>query len=275
LIVLEKNFRVEEIEKREAKEAEVFDQEALHEFRANSLEDIRDEDLLITKERISMHLNFRSPPQNAYRYAIYQLRNLTGKTILDYCCGSGESAVIIAKKRPQFIEAFDISPSAVRLAERRMKINNVDQNVRVRKMSAYAMEYESNYFDVIYGNAVLHHLDMQVAMNEIVRVLKPGGMAIFCEPFSGSGILESIRKLVPIKGGISPYERQLSFDDVKVVTRCFSSSHVHFFEVFSRADRIITNQLFCQKINWFDAKILEALKWVRKFARTIVIKAIR
>ena len=47
---------------------------------------------------------------------------------------------------------------------------------------AMNMNYDDNTFDVVFGSSVLHHLDMQKAMVELFRVLKPGGRLVFAEP---------------------------------------------------------------------------------------------
>lgn len=46
--------------------------------------------------------------------------------------------------------------------------------------------YENNYFDLIYCSHVLEHVpDDKKAMNELLRVLKPGGTALILVPING------------------------------------------------------------------------------------------
>jgi len=45
----------------------------------------------------------------------------------------------------------------------------------------HALPFEENYFDVVYCKRVLIHSDVEKAMQEMVRVLKPGGLALFIE----------------------------------------------------------------------------------------------
>jgi len=259
----------------EKDEAKTFDKEALNELKVQELEDITDEDLYLSHERVSMHLNFSSPPVRPYRYALYQLQNLDGKRVLDYCSGSGETSVIIAKKGAEIVESFDISPVAVNIAKRRMKVNQVDKIVNVKIMSAYSMEYLDDYFDIVYGNAVLHHLDLKIAIKEIWRVLKPGGKAIFCEPFAGSRSLQFIRSLIPIKANLSLHERQLQFNDINTITMPFSVSCIRFFGLLSRLDRILNGQLVVDKISTLDFTVLKTFPFLRKFARIFVVQMIK
>jgi len=52
-------------------------------------------------------------------------------------------------------------------------------------------------FDVIYGNAVLHHLDSEACAPEIARLLAPGGVAVFREVQAGNIFLRLFRNLTP------------------------------------------------------------------------------
>jgi SAM-dependent methyltransferase len=44
------------------------------------------------------------------------------------------------------------------------------------------MPYADSTFDAVYGSSVLHHLDLDRALREVFRVLRPGGRAAFAEP---------------------------------------------------------------------------------------------
>lgn len=52
------------------------------------------------------------------------------------------------------------------------------------KMDIHDIPFEDNLFDVIFCNHVLEHVDDDIrALNEMKRVLKPGGWAILQVPF--------------------------------------------------------------------------------------------
>jgi SAM-dependent methyltransferase len=44
------------------------------------------------------------------------------------------------------------------------------------------MPYPAAHFESVYGSSVLHHLDLDAALRESYRVLKPGGRLVFAEP---------------------------------------------------------------------------------------------
>jgi len=47
---------------------------------------------------------------------------------------------------------------------------------------------------------ILHHLDLTVAARELRRVLRPGGVAVFCEPWGGNPLLNFARRRLPYAG---------------------------------------------------------------------------
>jgi ubiquinone/menaquinone biosynthesis C-methylase UbiE len=68
----------------------------------------------------------------------------------------------------------DISPGMVAVAER----NARDLGLRVegRVADAESLPYDDATFDLVVGHAVLHHVpDVELALREVLRVLKPGG----------------------------------------------------------------------------------------------------
>ena len=48
------------------------------------------------------------------------------------------------------------------------------------------MPFAGASFDPDWGNTVLQRLDLDVAARELHRVLRPGGIAVFCEPWGAS-----------------------------------------------------------------------------------------
>lgn len=64
-------------------------------------------------------------------------------------------------------------------------------------MDAHHLDFEDDYFDFVYGGAVLHHLDLPIAYSEIARVLKPNGLMIFAEPLDTNPVAKLVRWLTP------------------------------------------------------------------------------
>ena len=72
----------------------------------------------------------------------------------------------------------DLSPKMVEVALRNGEKLGLD--VHGKTADAEALPYPDDYFDLVCGHAVLHHIpDLDLAMQEILRVLKPGGRFVF------------------------------------------------------------------------------------------------
>jgi ubiquinone/menaquinone biosynthesis C-methylase UbiE len=62
-------------------------------------------------------------------------------------------------------------------------------------MDAHDLQFEDETFDFVYGAAILHHLDMVPALDEIFRVLKPNGKILFVEPLDINPVGKIVRSL--------------------------------------------------------------------------------
>jgi ubiquinone/menaquinone biosynthesis C-methylase UbiE len=107
------------------------------------------------------------------------LGNVLNKTVLDLGCGAGENSVLLARRATKVV-GLDISPDLVEIAQRRAQVQG--QTVQFIVTSAYATGLPLESIDVVFGEAILHHLDLEHAANEIRRILRPGGYAVFVEP---------------------------------------------------------------------------------------------
>jgi len=97
--------------------------------------------------------------------------------VLEIGCGTGYFTKELAKTEAQ-ITAIDISPDLLEAARHIIK----DRNVLFEVANAYDMQYADASFDIVVGSSVLHHLEVDKALKEFFRVLKPGGKVVFTEP---------------------------------------------------------------------------------------------
>jgi ubiquinone/menaquinone biosynthesis C-methylase UbiE len=97
--------------------------------------------------------------------------------ILEICCGTGLFTKEIQHKR-NLITAMDISPDLIQLAKKRISNPNVEFVVG----NAYETGFKDDSFDIIIGSSALHHLEVEPAIKEFYRILKPRGRIFFTEP---------------------------------------------------------------------------------------------
>jgi SAM-dependent methyltransferase len=100
-----------------------------------------------------------------------------GSRVLEIGCGLGHMTREVARVCEAEIIATDLSPAVIAAVAR-----DAPPRVEYRVANVEQLDFEDASFDAVIGNAVLHHLRLEVAMPEIVRVLKPGGRFCFTEP---------------------------------------------------------------------------------------------
>jgi SAM-dependent methyltransferase len=100
-----------------------------------------------------------------------------GVTVLELGCGTGYFTRALARSGADIV-AIDVSPDLLEIA----RANCSAPNVRYEIQNAYKMSYPDAVFDFVVGSSVLHHLEIEAALREIYRVLKPGGTICFTEP---------------------------------------------------------------------------------------------
>jgi SAM-dependent methyltransferase len=98
-------------------------------------------------------------------------------TVLELGCGTGYFTRELARSGADIV-AIDVSPELLEIA----RTNCSAPNVRYEIQNAYALTYSNATFDSVVGSSVLHHLEIEEAVREIYRVLKPGGTIHFTEP---------------------------------------------------------------------------------------------
>jgi len=136
------------------------------------------------------------PTVPIYHEMLRDLGPLEAKTVLEYGCGDGWCTVDLCRGGAD-VRSFDISDEAVRSTKATLARQGLSEHAEIQVMSAEKLSYDDESFDVAFGFAILHHLDLQLAIPELYRVLKKGGTGIFAEPLQGNPILRLYRHLTP------------------------------------------------------------------------------
>jgi len=103
-----------------------------------------------------------------------------GSRVLEVAPGPGYLAIEIARRGQYQITGLDISHSFVEIASRNAREARVD--IDFRQGNASAMPLPESTFDVILCRAAFKNFSQPVAaMNEMHRVLKPGGRALIID----------------------------------------------------------------------------------------------
>jgi ubiquinone/menaquinone biosynthesis C-methylase UbiE len=112
----------------------------------------------------------------AHSDELLDFRGYQGKAVLEVGCGIGLDSLEFARHGAQ-VTAIDLSPTNVELARKYFKYHNLDAIIEVG--NAEQLSFPDNTFDLAVAIGVLYYTpNTQKAVNEIFRVLKPGGKTI-------------------------------------------------------------------------------------------------
>ncbi len=166
----------------------------------------------------------------ANRYSEKLLGDLTNKRLLDYGSGTGLSAIKFAQQGSNVL-AFDISFESIKIAKRVACENKFDNRIYCCVMAGESLSLKSESFDFIYGHSILHHLDLEIALPEISRMLRKDGHAIFLEPLDTNPVIKIFRKLTPSKR--TPTEKPFTFKQISELNKYFTEVHHREFYFIS------------------------------------------
>jgi ubiquinone/menaquinone biosynthesis C-methylase UbiE len=103
--------------------------------------------------------------------------------------------------------AIDISDILIIKAKERISSSNVNFVVG----NAYETEFKTGSFDFIVGSSCLHHLDVNSALKEFTRLLKPGGGIMFTEPNMMNPQVALIKNVPFIKRRVGDSPDEIAF----------------------------------------------------------------
>ena len=198
---------------------------------------------------------------------------LEGQRVLEICCHTCEFGAILARLGADVV-SVDIAEPLIAVAQRRARVNGVAEHLHPLVMSVHEMGFPDESFDVVFGKAALHHLDLDAARDEIHRVLRPGGIAVFSEPVSFSPWLAAIREHVPIEPNReSPDERPLTRGELDRFCRPFRQRREVYFRLFSRLDRLSERSTIA--LSALDRALLEHVPLLRRAAGQVAFAVTR
>ncbi len=157
-----------------------------------SAEDLQREYFNRLLERYEAH--YDDPTSQKYRRKyifdpIFGDIQFDGKNVLEAMCGSGPTTAYLLEHGAR-VTGLDVSDSAIDSFRSRWP------QCETLRASIFESTLPDNHFDIIVVQAGLHHLHprLQDAVDEIHRILKPGGYFCFVEPHAGS-LYDGARKL--------------------------------------------------------------------------------
>jgi len=209
--------------------------------------------------------------------------NIRGKKVLDYCCGTGMTAIYFALCGAE-VWAFDASAEAIKIARQSAEMSGVSQSIHFDVLDAQSLPYDDDSFDAAFCKSALYIVaGFPRCCTELCRVLRTGGRAVFCEEGLGyNPFIKFIRRLRPAKwvkyGGQS-----LTYPDIRQFGAPFSQTEIRHFNLLMRIKTAFKRQLkrhgclkpwskmFLRILEKVDGAILRAVPRIEKYCGTVVV----
>ena len=167
--------------------------------------------------------------------------------------GAGLETLALDQKLSFSLTSIDISSKAIEA----LKARELPPNISFEVADAHELPFSDGEFDLIFARGVLHHLDLQVGIPEIKRVLSNEGRVVFGEPLAGNPLIQIYRFLTPNMR--TPDERPLSAKDIRLVRDSFKGVTIKYYGFLSIFAAILVNRpsVLAEKLDNF---ILNRLK---------------
>jgi len=109
-------------------------------------------------------------------FTFAQFTRFHNKKLLEVGIGAGTDFIQWVRAGAECY-GIDLTPEAVEHVNHRLRLYNLEAK-EVKVGDAESLDYPDNMFDIVYSFGVIHHSPNTIkALEEIIRVLKPGGSA--------------------------------------------------------------------------------------------------
>lgn len=243
---------------RVSREAEIYDQQLLRRETYDAMLD---------------HANHGPARRRRDTFVRDIMQHGAGKQVLEI--GSQAWAGFLCRHGIQPAHLTCINISSTEIEHGRKQADAYRFDVDFQLMDAHDLKLPAESQDIVFGVAILHHLDFERAIREIHRVTKPGGEILFVEPLLLNPIAQVVRWLTP--AARTPDERPLGLNELRFIDRFFRTQSL-FTELFHVPGAMLSRFMFKDAENpvtratdAVDRGILRVCPWAGPIYRTVTI----
>ena len=150
---------------------------------------------------------------------------IAGRNVLEIGSSTGSLAARMAPLSKQYV-GTDISDKAIEIAAARGVVN-----ASFLCCDGHSIDLPAESFDCVIVDALLHHMDLSVALGEIHRLLRPNGVLFFNEPLGTNPIFSLYRALTP--AARTPDEHPFRRADLRLISSLFEIQEIRWFGFLS------------------------------------------
>jgi len=190
-----------------------------------------------------------------------------GQRVLEMGCGTGRTMVQVALAHKVWVDGVDALPPMLQMARKRLWLAGLRPRTSLSHASGTSLPFAGQTYDRVYTESVLgfqNPTNAQAMLEQIFRVLKPGGLYVANEAIWRSGVSDDVAAAIYATcmadfGICQTSEQPWSLDDwlglartvgFSVVTADILEEQVAQTGHMVRAP-IVWRQLFADSLTWY------------------------
>jgi 2-polyprenyl-3-methyl-5-hydroxy-6-metoxy-1,4-benzoquinol methylase len=167
------------------------------------------------ERKYKKHLKESCDNQNRVGGLFIPYDSIKDGDVLDVACGLGWASINLALNGCK-VQAIDLTPNAVSFVKDYAKYKNL--NISVSEMSAEELKFETDSFDFVLGwGFIMHTENPEIALNELIRVVKPRGKIVIYFYYKHS--ISYWWNIFFLRGVLMGYLLKYRWDTTKLVSR--------------------------------------------------------
>jgi demethylmenaquinone methyltransferase/2-methoxy-6-polyprenyl-1,4-benzoquinol methylase len=115
------------------------------------------------------------------RYAVKRSEVGPGSKVLDICCGTGKITIQLAEQvvAAGHVTGLDFSQQMLNVAHKRVAASGLEKSITLVQGNAMSLPFPDDTFDAVTVGWGLRNVpDILTVVQEMIRVVKPGGMVV-------------------------------------------------------------------------------------------------
>ena len=198
--------------------------------------------------------------------------NFKPDAVLDFGCGVGRTLLPFAATAGR-ATGLDVSPSMLQEARRNCDAQG-RQNVQLL-LSDDQLSAVTGDFDLIHSCIVFQHIPIargRAIFAQLLRFLRPGGIAVLCEPWGENPLLRWARGVLPYPGkGRTAAEQPLRRRHLAILRDVFPEVQATGYQLLSMARRVLPASSFTRLLENCDARLLTRVPALGQLCRYMVL----
>jgi SAM-dependent methyltransferase len=203
------------------------------------------------------------------------MQDAVGKQVLEIGSQSWEWCLAKYGYRPERLTCINISQAELDIG--RVQAAKLGFACEFVVMDAHDLEFADGSLDLVFGVAILHHLEFARALREIHRVLRKGGKIVFVEPMRHNPVARLVRWLTP--HARTPDELPLGRPELRLINRNFVADN-YYSELFTVLGALLARPIFSDPVNPLtrfchiaDERFVRLVPAAGAYYRSVVIRA--